>query len=229
MMHEHDPVSFLALCWDDLTQGTRQHESAECFKTLMDLYGRGRAYHTTEHLVDLMRQADRLRFHDPVAVRLAVFYHDAVYGASSRAALGLPETGSNEEHSAQLAQKHLSTMGFPPNVVERVCALVRMTELHAADPADRDAALFLDMDMSILGASPEHYAAYTVQVRMEYASVSAADFAAGRAAFLDRTLARRFFITDHYETALGEAARTNMRRERADLAALMPPPPAPAP
>lgn len=181
----------------------------------------GRAYHSLDRLVALFLQEEELAFDDPVAVGLAIFYHDAVYGDSSRAMLNIPADASNEEQSAQLAERQLAGLGFHQATVARVAELIRLTETHQADPTDHDAALFLDMDMSILGTPAPIYERYAAQVRQEYAQYDAQDFCAGRLAFLTATLAagKRVFLTDLYEGRCGAQAIINMETEKRHIEA----------
>src|SRR5204862_396307 len=68
---------------------------------------------TVGGLLDLAR--------DPVAVRLAAWFHDAVY--DSRA-------GDNEERSAALAESRLTGWGVPPPTVAAVRRLILATKTH---------------------------------------------------------------------------------------------------
>lgn len=207
--------------WHSLMDAIKAPESRRMLylASVLSLYSRGRHYHNLRHLDDLLQQADKLEFENPAAVRLAIFYHDIVYGRTSRAMLEIPEDSglSNEAHSAALADEHMKKMGCDQALRRRVVSFIRMTETHQADPADRDAALFLDMDMSILGASPARYARYAAQIRAEHADVPQDQFCAGRKKFLERTLGTRFFMTDLYEKKLGAQARRNMERELAHI------------
>lgn len=216
-----DTIAYLAQHWDRLTGAvqTDNKDSILCFGDIVKLYTTARAYHSLDHLVELFKQSEALTFDDPVSVGLAIFYHDAVYGDESRALLKIPADASNEEQSARLAEEQLTAMGFAPQTINRVTSLVRMTETHKADPADRDAALFLDMDMSILGTPAAIYARYAGQVRQEYKQYDAKTFCAGRLAFLTQTLAsgKRMFLTDLYEDRYGAQAKINMETEKRHL------------
>ena len=65
--------------------------------------------------------------------------------------------------------------------------------------ATRDASLFLDMDLSILGAAPDAFDAYERAVRREYGWVEEPMWRAGCAAVLTGFLARpRIFHTDEF-------------------------------
>src|SRR5688572_17929562 len=77
----------------------------------------GRSYHDTRHLSEVLDRLDELGC-DDVVVRLAAWFHDAVYDA----------VAGDEERSALWAERAL-----PPEVAGEVARLVRVTADH--DPA----------------------------------------------------------------------------------------------
>lgn len=172
-----------------------------------------RHYHNLEHLAEVFRVAARLTSitDDPRAVQLAIWFHDAVYD---------PRAADNEARSADLAATLLGPLGVPRSELERVARLIHATAHRPDDrpPGDRETMILLDADLAILGAAPERYARYAAAIRQEYAWVPDADYRAGRAAVLDRFLARpRVFWTD-LAFQEGEApARANMLAERDKL------------
>ncbi|WP_436759210.1 HD domain-containing protein [Streptosporangium sp. V21-05] len=136
-----------------------------------------RRYHTTAHLEAVLTHVDALAGHaeHPDLVRLAAWFHDAVYD---------PRRGDNEERSAGLAERALPEMGLPAEAVATVARLVRLTVTHDPAPGDADGAVLSDADLAILGSSPEVYARYAAAVREEYGFVPDDAFRAGRAAVL---------------------------------------------
>ena len=167
-----------------------------------------RRYHTQSHLVWLLEEADRRTglIRDPAFVGYAIWFHDAVYQ---------PGRPDNETLSAEWARTSLQAR---PELATRVAHVIDLTKNHAVGDAEGDAALFLDMDIAILGSPWETYCAYAAGVRAEYAHVNDAAFAAGRGAFLDGQLQNaRTFRTDLYEGKIGEQARANMRWEREEM------------
>lgn len=166
-----------------------------------------RRYHTTAHLAAVLDHVDALRAHagDLAAVRLAAWFHDAVY---------LPERSENEERSARLAVRALTEAGVPEARTAEVARLVRLTVTHAPGPDDRDGAVLCDADLAILAAPPEAYTEYAARVREEYAFVPDEAFRAGRADILRQLLALpRLFSTPHGSEAWEDLARRNLRAE----------------
>lgn len=170
-----------------------------------------RAYHTPAHLDAVLAgvAAASPGLAHPNAVKLAAWYHDAIYD---------PARTDNEERSARLLEHELPGLATPTQIVQ-AARLVRATADHALpddmEPGLRaDAAVFLDLDMAVLGAEPIAYDAYERGIAAEYVPVYGAErYRAGRVQFLQGMLARpRLFHTDAAHAALDLVARANMRR-----------------
>jgi predicted metal-dependent HD superfamily phosphohydrolase len=163
-----------------------------------------RHYHTVEHLAAMLSIVDAAAADadDATAVRLAVWFHDAVYD---------PRRADNEEASALLAEAVLGRLGIPAGEVAR---LVRLTSTHDPAPGDRNGALLCDADLAILAASPAEYRRYANAVRAEYTHIPDDAFLAGRSAVLRRLLAQPtlFRLTKHRKK-WEEPARKNLRIE----------------
>ncbi|MFI9806537.1 hypothetical protein ACIHEJ_19635 [Streptomyces sp. NPDC052301] len=166
-----------------------------------------RRYHTLAHLTAVLDRVDALQEYaaDPDVVRLAAWFHDAVY---------LPERSENEERSARLAERALPEAGLSDAKTAEVARLVRLTVGHDPADDDRDGQVLCDADLAILAAPPSAYAGYTAEVREEYHFVPNDAFRAGRSAILRQLLALpRLFRTpygqEHWETT----ARYNLTSE----------------
>lgn len=166
-----------------------------------------RRYHTREHLTAVLDLVDELAAHasDPGNVRLAAWFHDAVYD---------PERADNEERSARLAARMLADTDLPDHDVEQVVRLVALTASHAPADDDLDGQVLCDADLAVLGADPDRYAAYAAAVREEYAFVPDEFFKAGRAEVLNGLLALpKLFHTPIARERYEEPARNNIRTE----------------
>ncbi len=171
-----------------------------------------RRYHDLVHLGAVLGHLNDLVDHawDPDAVRLAAWYHDAVYA-------GQPD---DEERSAQLAERDLGRPGLrlDPPLVAEVARLVRLTAEHDPAPGDLNGEALCDADLAVLAATPERYAAYAVAVRAEYAHVSDSAFRAGRAKILRAMLdGRTLFSTPYGRRHWEDRARVNLAGELRDL------------
>lgn len=129
-------------------------------------------------------------------IALALWFHDAIYD---------PRRRDNEARSAEWACRALDAAGAAPALQQRVTELV-MSTAHRAEPADEDARLLVDIDLSILAAEPPRYAEYERQIRAEYAHVPDADFQRGRAAIL-----RQFQLREPLYTTAALHGRLEVR------------------
>ncbi|MFD5819978.1 hypothetical protein [Streptomyces sp. NPDC127038] len=173
-----------------------------------------RRYHTTDHLLAVLDRIDVLESHgeragDPAAVRLAAWFHDAVY---------LPDRSENEERSARLAERALAELGVSAERTAEVARLVRLTVTHDPADDDTDGAVLCDADLAVLASPPAAYAAYTAAVREEYAFVPDDAFRQGRAAVLRQLLGLpRLFRTAYGTRTWTAPAQRNMKAELAIL------------
>jgi predicted metal-dependent HD superfamily phosphohydrolase len=166
-----------------------------------------RHYHTLRHLDAVLRIiSDHAgAATDPGAVRLAAWFHDAVYD---------PTRVDNEEASALLAEVMLPMLTIAPERVAEVARLVRLTATHDPVPADRNGGLITDADLAILAADPDAYWAYTRAIRREYGHIPEVAFKQGRAAVLRNLLdLPTLFHTPALRDRWEEAARHNLAAE----------------
>jgi len=170
-----------------------------------------RHYHTAEHLQAVLWviEEQAATADDIAAVRLAAWYHDAIYD---------PHRMDNEEASALLAEATLPDLDVPPARVAEVARLVRLTASHDPLPGDHNGALLSDADLSILAASPQAYRTYTIGVRREYAYLPDRAFAEGRSAVLNNLLSLpKLFHVPVLRERWEEQARMNIGWELAAL------------
>ncbi|MFE9093138.1 hypothetical protein [Streptomyces sp. NPDC007264] len=166
-----------------------------------------RHYHTLTHLTAVLDHVDALQAYadDPDLVRLAAWFHDAVY---------LPDRSENEERSARLAERALPEAGVSRAGTAEVARLVRLTVGHDPADDDRNGQVLCDADLAILAAPPSAYAAYAAGVREEYGFVPNDAFHEGRSAILRQLLALpRLFRTPLGQAAWETTARYNLAAE----------------
>jgi predicted metal-dependent HD superfamily phosphohydrolase len=195
------PERWIAL-WRRVTSRT---DLVPAYQGLAALYSQPhRHYHTLQHINECLVLFDSVRHlaQEPVAVEIAVWYHDAVY--DTRAA-------DNEEKSAGLAGEHIIEAGGSAELREAVTSLVLATKSHQATQHP-DAALLIDIDLSILGQPEERFREYEAQVRREYNWVSEPLFAARRSEILARFLERaRIYNTKVFFDQFEQRARENLQ------------------
>lgn len=166
-----------------------------------------RAYHNLHHVAELLRLLASWpeQFADYAAVRCAVWFHDLIYETRQQ---------DNEEKSAAVAAALLGGLNAPAATVATVRALILATKTHQAAQLSADAALFLDADLSILGAPPELYRQYSAAIRSEYAHVPEALYRQARKEILQGFLNRpQLYRTQQLRARFETQARANIAQE----------------
>ena len=174
--------------------------------------GSDRFYHTLQHLaecLDLFEEGVGLA-ERPGEVAIALWFHDVVYD---------PRRSDNESKSADRAEEVLLKAGGSEEEAGRVRHLILATR-HAELPSSGDAALIVDIDLAILGAPPERFEEYEVQIHREYEWVPELVFRPTRARILQGFLERKqIYSTAPFAARFEAAARANLLRALARLSA----------
>ena len=183
---------------------------------LKQRYGEAqRHYHTWDHIDALLRHYEALKdqLHDPDAVKLALYWHDAIYD---------PMSAENEFKSADLLLDQCAGL-IGTERLTFAAEIIRATKAHLMpdglmpDQAS-DLALFLDIDLSILAARPDVFDTYEINIRKEFAFAPEEVYKAGRAAVLKSFLDRdRLYFSDHFFGLWENEARQNLKRSIAQL------------
>jgi predicted metal-dependent HD superfamily phosphohydrolase len=164
-----------------------------------------RKYHTVQHLEDCLAHLDGVRPEAERAgeVELALWFHDAIYDTLRK---------DNEKRSAEWARQSALAGGLSSEQADRVYALILDT-MHNAVPAGRDAAVLVDVDLSILGADAARFDEYERQIRKEYSWVPGPLYRKARRqilrAFLDR---EKIYSTEYFRAHHETQARENIAR-----------------
>jgi predicted metal-dependent HD superfamily phosphohydrolase len=175
-----------------------------------------RHYHNLAHIeamLSLMR-SHKNALSDPQSVEAAIWFHDAVYDTRRH---------DNEEKSAELAASRLAGL-LSPDRIALIARMIRATAGHHVpdgldDTQRRDCALFLDMDLSILGGMPDLFAAYENAVRREYGWVPDALWREGRRKVLQGFLDRpAIYASPQFRASHEATARANLARSLERLA-----------
>lgn len=189
-----------------------------------------RHYHTLRHVAFLLNEwqkhQDQLINADMVA--LAIYYHDIIYE---------PLRKDNEYQSALFFADNFASV-LSQQQIQVVMSLIEMTAKHSLDSQriddeiqddlypkiqqfKADAALFLDMDLSILGMPWVQYKAYAKAVRLEYIQIESAQYQQGRKQVLQRLLAKPYlYLTSYYRQTHEQQARQNIQQELQVLASM---------
>ena len=162
-----------------------------------------RAYHTQRHINECLALFDEVRglSAEPCEVECALWFHDAIYE---------PMSSNNESRSAEWAGEFLRSHGASPMRVERVQRHVLATRHVNSLQAD-DSGLVVDIDLAILGSTPERYEEFEQDVRREYRWVPKLVYRKKRAQILKSFLDRpRIYHFEPLAERFEAAARRNI-------------------
>ncbi|GAB3163857.1 hypothetical protein GCM10027059_18850 [Myceligenerans halotolerans] len=176
--------------------------------------GADRHFHDLRHLGAVLHRVDELaeETHSPDVVRLAAWYHGAVFDAASKTAYA-SKGGEQTSASAELARAELTGLGVPAKFADRVANLVNGLLRHAPDVTDVDACVLNDADLAMLAAEPQRYKEYTARVRAEYEHIPLRHYLAARIKIVSKLLARESLFCSPMGAAWEEAARQNLDAE----------------
>jgi predicted metal-dependent HD superfamily phosphohydrolase len=163
----------------------------------------GRHYHTPGHLEACLKEFDQVRdlAVNQSEVELALWFHDVVYRTWR---------SDNEARSATLAAEIMGLGGAESGAIERVVAAIMATRHQGREP-NGDAALVVDIDLSILGQPEGVYQEFERNVRREYWWVPRRKFVAGRCAILESFLKKTsIYRYPEFQRQYEAAARLNL-------------------
>jgi predicted metal-dependent HD superfamily phosphohydrolase len=186
------------------------------FESLIERWSeQHRHYHDLTHLMSVLKTIEYLERQGepmgpfPRAVKVAGWFHDAIY----RADPVLPP-GQDEEDSARLAERVLPELGVPgPEILETV-RLIRLTFTHDPHDDDYGGKVLCDADLEVLGRHSGAYQRYREGIRKDFVKVGDDRFNVGREKFLRGMLARNpIFNTPTGQKRWERAARRNLMAE----------------
>ncbi len=180
----------------------------------------GRFHHGLSHLIEVLQRVDTLaeETHDPDAVRLAAWYHGAIFDTSlvteyRRAA------GEDKAASAELARTELSAIGVPEAMVDRITTMILTLRGHASECTDIDCQALSDADLGSLAVEPQKFRAYRDNVRKEFAHLDVLDYVEARIAIITKLLGRNHLFASPMAAVWEDAARENLAAELSRLKA----------
>jgi predicted metal-dependent HD superfamily phosphohydrolase len=172
-----------------------------------------RRYHSLSHIAALLRHAEAQRAHiaHPELVDFAIWFHDVIYDTHAK---------DNERLSAEWARCAMTAMQIDDRHIPCVMACIAATDGHKITlPEIVDMSLFLDIDLSVLGASPDVYQQYSQAIRQEYDWVPLDQYRAGRSQVLQKFLQRpALYFTPTMADQFEQQARVNLASELRSLA-----------
>lgn len=205
-------ISNLQNEWREVMQNYCSDETKidEIFQTLVEKYSeKHRAYHNLSHINYLLQEAKKIEFADFDSIYLATWFHDVIYE---------PKKSDNEIESAKLAVKTLQELNFPAAKIAKIEKIILATQTHSAENLDDDGKIFLDLDLSILGADEKIYQNYSRAIRQEYSHVWNFLYRRGRRKILQNFLRREvIYFTETLRERFEKQARLNLANEIKEL------------
>ena len=200
--------------WDNLCQ--RLEIPSSGFDEIVNRYSEPhRFYHNLNHINHCLEELTSVKppLYIPEAVELAIWFHDIIYVIGNN---------DNEEKSAQVAknfcQKNISTQAFSHQVESHILATK-----HTFPSENSDSQYVADIDMSILGQSPDVFDRYEFQVYQEYSSFySLADYQKGRISFLKTVLEHPIYSTGYFKNKYEQSAKINIQKSIQNLEKQLP-------
>ncbi|MBF0522556.1 MAG: pantetheine-phosphate adenylyltransferase [Candidatus Omnitrophica bacterium] len=196
--------------WNKIMQrlGVEPRKSTALFQQVIEKYfEKHRHYHTVMHVADILRILDSVRnsvsIKDVDSLELAIFFHDVIYNAKHE---------QDEDESTAFAEQKLGELGIDHKVIERVKYLIQLTKTHQVDPTDSDAILFTDLDLTILGQSPEAFDQYDQGILEEYPGVPVELYREVRKKVLKRFDDKQIFRNDVIRVRYETQAHENLKR-----------------
>lgn len=191
-----------ARAWDNL----QLQPLGGLFSQLVAAYNEPhRHYHTEQHLRECLSHFSESISNalHPGEIEIALWFHDSVYDLQSK---------DNERRSAEWAVQMLAKAGAIDSVKVRVADLIMATR-HDAVPSALDQMLLVDIDLAILGSSPERFGEYDHQIKSEYSWVPDFIYRMKRKDVLKEFLARKsIYSTSHFRERFEAQARANLTK-----------------
>ncbi|MGI9303788.1 MAG: HD domain-containing protein [Gammaproteobacteria bacterium] len=209
-VNQADKDRFLTLWSRNVTAGAPDIAASVCASLAASYAEPHRRYHTIQHIRHALEQFDAAASlaHEPDAIELALWFHDAVYD---------PRANDNEARSAALFMA--TSRGQLPDALRCAVYDLIMITRHTDLPTSRDEELIVDIDLSSFGLPWEDYKRDGEAVREEYAHVADNRFHAGRSKFLRQLLKRpHFCFTEFFRARHEDIARRNIERSLRELA-----------
>ena len=209
----HEPHATLQQHWLRHARGIGLNKpSMPLFSKLVAAYSEPRRhYHSLRHWQECLQLLER-RGKGAAArheVGMALWFHYAIYDAQRE---------DNEDKSARWAAQALKELRAAEEAVRLIVKLIRSTRHSSRASSPRrlpemaGVDLMLDIDLTIHGADRARFEDYERQVRFEYAHLSNAAFAQGRADFVEALLGRTIYRTEVARSELEGKARESLTR-----------------
>jgi predicted metal-dependent HD superfamily phosphohydrolase len=179
------------------------------YKRLLETYlEHHRNYHSIKHIVNSLDELEKAKhlMDNPNQVEFALWYHDRIMKKMSRV---------DEERSVEMAFKVCKNAELSDQFIEKVKNLILITKHHGT-PTTKDEKFMADIDLAILGKSPEEFDKYEEAIKKEFSWVDPEIYRVNRIAvlerFLDKEYGEHIYHTDFFRQKYEDRAKRNLER-----------------
>jgi predicted metal-dependent HD superfamily phosphohydrolase len=169
-----------------------------------------RGYHGIKHISGMLKSFNRYLsessesglIKNPDEFRFAILMHDYVNGEAD-----------DVEKSILKAKEFLYSIApsYDTSYVEK---LILATDYSKTQSPDFEQGLMQDIDIEILGKSPDEYQKYSRDIRKQYADIPDEKFNPARTEILESFLGRKnIYNTQYYRDRYENQARSNIEQE----------------
>ena len=192
------------LLWRQCLLDQSADNSAAIHQQLVDSYSEPqRVYHTLNHIEHCLTHFDRIsaQLQNPVAVELAIWFHDVIYA---------PGGADNEQLSADLFME--LTQDFFDDSLRNTVYQHIMATLHDGSQIDNnDTKFMVDIDLSSFALPWPEFSRDSNNLRKEMSSLSDEDFYRKQFEFQQNLINQpRFFKSDYFYENYEDQARQNL-------------------
>lgn len=192
----------------------RGHNAWDVYLNLFERYTEvHRYYHRFPHVMQMLKEFEQVKqlCVNPHAVEMSLWCGRAVYRLNEN---------HNEERSAAFIEEIMSHAQVDEMLINKVTRLILLTKKHGTSQKDHDGALRLDIELAVLGSSPEVFSQYErgIQKEYDYVRISKDTFISERKKMLIGLIKRRFvYHTPHFRDRYEETAQKNLMRSLESL------------
>lgn len=169
---------------------------------------KNRYYHNLNHIYNMFQHMYNIEteIEELDEFKFSIWYHDIIYKSTRK---------DNEEQSALTASKRLEALNIDKISIQKIEQLIISSHKHEIILDNNfDNAYFLDIDLSILGASYNTYQEYTQNIRKEYKIYPDILYNPGRKKALKKFQEREhIYFTPYFIENFEKQARSNLTKE----------------
>lgn len=210
--------------WKILMKDLSFDVNTNTFQQLLQAYDSPhRYYHDSAHLImclKLLQEIPTQQLSSTLStplfkaeIALALWFHDAIYHTTPVKGIRV----NNELESAEWAYTFILNENHDQELAHRVKQCILATKHVGNEDSNEFIATMpwvLDIDLAILGSSPNHYLTFEKQIRQEYAWVEWSAFKTIRLSILKDFLERKIlFHTPYFQQRFDALARRNLQNQ----------------